>query len=158
MPGADIITIVTLGGIASRRPKISEIARRTFIVACTIRAIRSEILVVANDRARDRFYPSPAWVVGLQKGLIAATFVLNIPERQDSCQVGIHEKIRGVFLPAGAWIPFTVIKVGAGRIAGNIAGAAITGSEAARAAARVPANVADPNDIQIKAINITIDM
>src|SRR6266498_1856548 len=101
MPGTNVIAIVTLRGVASRQPKISEVTCRTRIVTRTICAARGEVLMVPNDRMRDRFHTSPAWVIGLQKGLIASAFVLNIPQRQDSCKIGIHQKIRGVFLPAG---------------------------------------------------------
>src|SRR5690349_22754478 len=111
MPGADVITVVTLGPVSSRRAKVGEVTSGT----------GSQILMIADCRAGDIFDAAPAGIVRLLIFRQRAVFVLNIAEDEDRCKVGIQHHIGDSFLTTASGCSVPAVKAAAGRVTGNIA-------------------------------------
>ena len=111
MPGADVITVVTLGPISGSRAEVGEVTGST----------RSQILMIADCRAGNIFHAAPAGVVRLLIFRQRAIFVLDIAEDEDCCQVGIQHHIRDSFLTTASGRSVPAVKAATGRVTGNIA-------------------------------------
>src|SRR5574339_2882 len=120
MPRPNVVAVVALTTITSRRTEIIEVARRPGVSAIAIRAARGKVLVISHHGSGDRFDPPPARIIRLQESLVSPAIILIISQWEYRGVTRVYQQVRRVFLPTGVCAPIAIVKVSITGVTCNI--------------------------------------
>ncbi len=124
VPGAYVVAVVALSRGTRRRSEVAEVACRAGVrrvaPGCSRGAGGGQVLMVSDDRMRDRLHPAPGRAVnGVECGEAAAV-VLVVAQRENGGKCLTHQQVGDRLLRALTDYAVATVEVGVGRVAGDV--------------------------------------